>query len=57
MGYKKAVKGYYDDQSKELVGWGSISWKNKPWKNEFEYNEDGSYKDDGSLFYEDSVLF
>lgn len=55
VGYKKAVKGYYDDQSKELVGWGNISWKNKPWKNEFEYNEDGSYKDDGSLFYEDSI--
>ena len=32
VGYKKAVKGYYDDQSKELVGWGSIGWKNKPWK-------------------------
>ena len=55
IGYKKAVKGYYDAASKNVVLWGGISWKNKPAKFEMEYNKDGSYKDDGSLFYEDSI--
>jgi tetratricopeptide (TPR) repeat protein len=55
IGYKKAVKGYYDAASKNVVLWGGISWKNKPSKFEMEYNKDGSYKDDGSLFYEDSI--
>ena len=55
IGYKKAVKGYYDAISKDHVGWGGITWKNKPSKFEIEYNKDGSYNDDGSLFYEDSI--
>jgi tetratricopeptide (TPR) repeat protein len=55
VGYEKAVKGYYDAASKNVVLWSGITWKNKPWKGEMEYNKDGSYKDDGSLFYEDSI--
>ena len=55
IGYKKAVKGYYDAIGKDHIGWGGITWKNKPSKFEIEYNKDGSYNDDGSLFYEDSI--
>ena len=52
IGYKKAVKGYYDALSKNLVIWGNNTWKKLPV--EYKFDKD-SYNDDGSYFYEDSI--
>ena len=56
VGYKNAVKGFYDALSNgNTLIWNGVSRKNKPAILKFEVNSDGSYKSDGSGFYEDSI--
>ena len=56
VGYKNAVKGFYDALSNgNTLIWNGLSRKVKPAILKFEVNSDGSYKSDGSGFYEDSV--
>ena len=56
VGYKNAVKGFYDALSNgNTLIWNGVSRKNKPGILKFEVNSDGSYKSDGSEVYEDSI--
>lgn len=56
IGYKNAVKGFYDAISNgNTIIWNGLARKNKPTVYNFKINSDGSYNNDGSAFYEDSI--